>query len=313
MVRVLAVPQFWPSWNRRQTAAKGSPEALTHFQVERYWSVLTLMSVVTPEYEHASSSLVESSVDVAAGVIENVRLRIFSLSLNGVVGPVVDLAPLNQYRRKRQACLLERQSKRELELRPNWLLVESTNTATDKYFVLTPPPALHNAKFPSAIRARPLFSPALISRFDLGDICLDILMQRCGLRSDSCTNIPDWRYSNRKGHLFSFNPQERSVSKYKPILQWLHYDPFTVRKLYLVRQAERELALYKRLRFSGDDLLLPGTRRILEQHANEMWEWAMEYGRELIVVNKKNRAFLKIVTRSKRLNYRDTLCTPTVR
>lgn len=50
------------------------------------------MSVVTPEYEQALSSLVESSVDAAAGVIENVRSRVFSLSFNGVVGPLVDLA-----------------------------------------------------------------------------------------------------------------------------------------------------------------------------------------------------------------------------
>ncbi|SJL08037.1 uncharacterized protein ARMOST_11396 [Armillaria ostoyae] len=49
-----------------------------------------------------------------------------------------------------------------------------------------------------------------------------------------------------------------------------------------------------------------------EQHANEMREWAAEYGHELIVMNKKNHAFLKIVTRSKCLDYQDTLCTPTI-
>ncbi|PBK84023.1 hypothetical protein ARMGADRAFT_616340 [Armillaria gallica] len=43
--------------------------------------------------------------------------------------------------------------------------------------------------------------------------------------------------ANRKGHSFSYSPQDRSASKYKPILQWLHYDTFTAKKLYLVRQA----------------------------------------------------------------------------
>ncbi|KAK0458648.1 uncharacterized protein EV420DRAFT_1764274 [Desarmillaria tabescens] len=128
--------------------------------------------------------------------------------------------------------------------------------------------------------------------------------------------------SNRQGYLFSYNPQERSFHKYKPILQFLYYDPSTVKKLYLVRQAKRELAWYKQIRSWGDDLMLhpldlmterKRTHRILQQHANKMQKWAAEYGRELVVVNKKNRAFLKTVTQSKRLDYLTTLRTPAMR
>ncbi|PBK67900.1 hypothetical protein ARMSODRAFT_1019952 [Armillaria solidipes] len=135
-----------------------------------------------------------------------------------------------------------------------------------------------------------------------------------------CTNAGCYKHftSKQQRFLFSFNEQDLSCRKYEPILTLLYCDPHPEKKLYLTKQAKKELAWYEDLLKNKDKLhemmaKKRRTRHILGQHANKMRKWAIQYDREFIVVNKKNRVFLRTVTHSKRLKYLDILCTPTVR
>ncbi|KAK0481249.1 hypothetical protein IW261DRAFT_1418361 [Armillaria novae-zelandiae] len=82
------------------------------------------------------------------------------------------------------------------------------------------------------------------------------------------------------------------------------------KKLFLVKQAKRELAWYERLTCSVDEYTLKEKmmekihlRHILGEHTLSIMEWTVMYGRAIEAVNRKNRIFLKDIMKAERLKY----------
>ncbi|KAG7442690.1 uncharacterized protein BT62DRAFT_935719 [Guyanagaster necrorhizus] len=53
--------------------------------------------------------------------------------------------------------------------------------------------------------------------------------------------------TDQQGYFFFYDMQEQSQPKYEPILPLLYCDAFPEKKLYLVKQAKKELAWYEHL------------------------------------------------------------------
>ncbi|KAK0234358.1 hypothetical protein EDD85DRAFT_843457 [Armillaria nabsnona] len=126
--------------------------------------------------------------------------------------------------------------------------------------------------------------------------------------------------SEKQDYLFTYDPQNPHHRQYEPILPLLLYDTSVANKVYLLKQAKKELSWYRHLQSLGNkDLLLTKTaekRRachLLQEHATKMHTWAKNYARERTAVNKKNTAFLKGVMQSAHLKYNVALATPTMR
>ncbi|KAK0434087.1 hypothetical protein EV421DRAFT_1841479 [Armillaria borealis] len=71
-----------------------------------------------------------------------------------------------------------------------------------------------------------------------------------------CTDAGCYKHftSKQQRFLFSYNPQDLSCRKYEPILKLLYCDPHPEKKLYLTKQAKKELAWYEDLLKNKDKL-----------------------------------------------------------
>ncbi|KAK0481252.1 hypothetical protein IW261DRAFT_1418367 [Armillaria novae-zelandiae] len=120
--------------------------------------------------------------------------------------------------------------------------------------------------------------------------------------------------------LFSQDLRDPIYQNHEAILSLLPYDLSpTGKKLFLVKQAKRELAWYERLTCSVDEYMLKEKmlekihlRHILGEHALSIMEWTVMYGRAIEVVNRKNRIFLKDIMKAELLKYIIVLSTPTM-
>ncbi|SJL18860.1 uncharacterized protein ARMOST_22462 [Armillaria ostoyae] len=126
--------------------------------------------------------------------------------------------------------------------------------------------------------------------------------------------------SKKQDNLFTYDPQSTRHRQYEPILPLLLYDTFVDNKVYLSKQAKKELAWYQHLKSLGneDTLLTRMTEKrrachALREHAMKMHKWSDHYNRERIVANKKNVVFLMVMMHSAHLNYNIALATPTMR
>ncbi|KAK0443714.1 uncharacterized protein EV420DRAFT_1484930 [Desarmillaria tabescens] len=121
-------------------------------------------------------------------------------------------------------------------------------------------------------------------------------------------------------YLFMNNPQDPLYHKYEPIIPLLSFviSPEKT-KLFLVRQAKKELAWYQHHQIAGNEALLQERmveksqlRHILAEHAGHMLKWSAGYAHALAVMDQKNRAFLKSTMKTEDVKYTLILSTPTI-